>query len=153
MNQKARSNMGQNMEGVIKIGRWPLDVATVIRRISDGTISFEGGSRNWNFCKMSRFIESIICGIPLGQVMLLSKPKELLVADGKERLQAIYDFTNNDFRIEGASIQPWLNGLFWKDMLRGSQRTIEYAYIECYVIQPETDHRLYDNIFRHINGE
>jgi len=73
----------------------------------------------WNKVRKSRFIESIILGFPIPQIVLASNEKErgkFVILDGKQRLLTILQFygksqtENNNFALTGLEFRPELNG-------------------------------------------
>jgi hypothetical protein len=73
----------------------------------------------WNIIRKSRFIESIILGFPIPQIVLASNEKErgkFIVLDGKQRLLTILQFygksetPNDSFALKGLEFRPELNG-------------------------------------------
>lgn len=81
----------------------------------------------WNIIRKSRFIESIILGFPIPQIVLASNEKErgkFIVLDGKQRLLAILQFygksktPNDSFALKGLEFRPDLNGHKHEDLER-----------------------------------
>jgi hypothetical protein len=79
----------------------------------------------WNIIRKSRFIESIILGFPIPQIVLASNEKErgkFIVLDGKQRLLTILQFygrsetQNNSFALKGLEFRPDLNGYKHEDL-------------------------------------
>lgn len=79
----------------------------------------------WNITRKSRFIESIILGFPIPQIVLASNEKErgkFVVLDGKQRLLTILQFygksetPNNKFALKGLEFRPDLNGYTYEDL-------------------------------------
>jgi hypothetical protein len=79
----------------------------------------------WNIIRKSRFIESIILGFPIPQIVLASNEKErgkFIVLDGKQRLLTILQFygksetQNNSFALKGLEFRPDLNGCKHEDL-------------------------------------
>jgi hypothetical protein len=79
----------------------------------------------WNITRKSRFIESIILGFPIPQIVLASKEKErgnFIVLDGKQRLLTILQFygksetQNNNFSLKGLDFRPDINGCKHEDL-------------------------------------
>jgi len=73
----------------------------------------------WNITRKSRFIESIILGFPIPQIVLASNEKQrgkFIVLDGKQRLLTILQFygrsetPNNGFSLRGLEFRADLNG-------------------------------------------
>ncbi|MCA1995504.1 MAG: DUF262 domain-containing protein, partial [Coleofasciculus sp. S288] len=79
----------------------------------------------WNITRKSRFIESIILGFPIPQIVLASNEKErgkFIVLDGKQRLLTILQFygksetQNNSFSLKGLEFRPDINGCKHEDL-------------------------------------
>lgn len=79
----------------------------------------------WNIKAKSRFIESIILGVPIPQILLSSKVgsrSAFLVLDGKQRLTTIIEFVtgktfnNVKFKLRDLTVLTELEGKYWKDL-------------------------------------
>lgn len=79
----------------------------------------------WQAKAKSQFIESLLLGIPIPQILLASKAGQknaFLVLDGKQRLSTIKEFMDGNFsdgrvfRLRGLRILTELNGLNWNDL-------------------------------------
>ena len=94
---------------------WTLE--TLFGQIAKGNIELSPSFQRrevWDKRKKSLFIESLILGIPVPQIVLAQK-KELrgkyIVLDGKQRLLSIYDFYNADYSLDSLQLLSNLNGL------------------------------------------
>lgn len=102
--------------------------ATVLDQLVRGNIQLNPRFQRrdaWNIIRKSRFIESIILGFPIPQIVLASNEKErgkFIVLDGKQRLLTILQFygksetPNNKFRLKGLEFRPDLNGRTHEDL-------------------------------------
>jgi Protein of unknown function DUF262 len=79
----------------------------------------------WTITRKSRFIESIILGFPIPQIVLASHEKErgkFIVLDGKQRLLTILQFygrsetPNNKFALKDLEFLPSMNGFTYEDL-------------------------------------
>lgn len=79
----------------------------------------------WQSKAKSQFIESLLLGIPIPQILLASKSGQknsFLVLDGKQRLSAIKEFIDGRFadgrifKLKGLRILKMLNDLTWDDL-------------------------------------
>jgi hypothetical protein len=86
----------------------------------------------WNIDRKSRFIESIILGFPIPQIVLASNEKErgkFIVLDGKQRLLTILQFygksetPNNNFTLRRLEFRKDLNGFSYRDLQGDSNYT------------------------------
>src|SRR5579883_3474252 len=85
----------------------------------------------WNDKRKSRFIESIILGLPIPQIVL-AEPQDakgtFIVIDGKQRLLALQRFAGIDagsdekpLKLSGLTVREDLNGTTFNDLRRDSQ--------------------------------
>ena len=81
----------------------------------------------WDITRKSRFIESLILGLPVPQIVLAMSQTErgkYLVLDGKQRLLTILQFygksetSNNSFSLRGLQLRPDLNKLKYDDLTK-----------------------------------
>ncbi|UKK84537.1 DUF262 domain-containing protein [Sphingopyxis sp. BSN-002] len=79
----------------------------------------------WNAKAKSRFIESLLLGIPIPQILLSSKPgvkSSFLVLDGKQRLLTIKEFIDGKlpngrkFRLKDLRVLKVFEGKTWEQM-------------------------------------
>lgn len=79
----------------------------------------------WNAKAKSRFIESLLLGIPIPQILLSSKPgvkSSFLVLDGKQRLLTIKEFIDGKlpngrkFRLKDLRVLKEFEGKTWEEM-------------------------------------
>lgn len=98
--------------------------ATILDQIVRGNIQLNPKFQRrdaWTITRKSRFIESIILGFPIPQIVLADSNeknrKKFIVLDGKQRLLTILQFygrsettPNNNFALKGLEFIPDLNG-------------------------------------------
>lgn len=101
---------------------------TIVNQLKRGTIDLNPKfqRRNaWDDVTKSRFIESLILGLPIPQIILAEKKDNkgnYIVIDGKQRLLTIISFFSFDadifkpFRLKGLNILTNLNGKTYKDL-------------------------------------
>lgn len=124
----------------------PGDVSTAVVHATDWTTEtilsqFRRGNINinprfqrrdaWNIKKKSRFIESIILGLPLPQIVLAEDKKargKYLVLDGKQRLLTLLQFTGlseqgefKDFKLRHLEVRGDLLGKSFNDLSTDSK--------------------------------
>lgn len=76
------------------------NITTIFNLIDSGAIEMPVFQRNyiWDRKRASRFIESLILGLPIPQVFLYQKARnKFLVIDGQQRLLSIYYFIKQRF--------------------------------------------------------
>lgn len=116
----------------------------------------------WNGTKKSRFIESLMLGIPIPQILLTPtspKPRSpLWVLDGKQRLLALKEFFGSEgrrgFRLSNLSILTELNGKRW-DQIKDDEKYSNIllgAAIRTTIIRGWRDSRVLFEIFNRLNS-
>lgn len=90
-------------------------VETLVRYFDNDIVSFSPQidqlAREWDDISKSRFIESLILGFPIQQLVLASSSTErnkFIVIDGRQRLIALSQFYNSDLSLTGLE--------FWREL-------------------------------------
>lgn len=89
---------------------------TLLRQIERGNIDLDPAFQRreaWTTTKQSRFIESLIVGLPIPQIVLAERrgmKGRFLVLDGKQRLISMKKFMDGKLRLYGLDLRPELNG-------------------------------------------
>ncbi|OPX98510.1 MAG: hypothetical protein A4E59_00430 [Syntrophorhabdus sp. PtaB.Bin027] len=124
----AEITLKQVSDAVVYNTDWTTE--TIISQFSRGNINLYPHFQRrdaWTIIKKSRFIESILLGLPLPQIVLAENRNErgkYLVLDGKQRMLSLLQFMgliegkNNLFNLRGLEILKNLNGLNFKDIER-----------------------------------
>ncbi|MBR8827737.1 MAG: DUF262 domain-containing protein [Gomphosphaeria aponina SAG 52.96 = DSM 107014] len=116
-------NIKQISEIVVYGTDWTTE--TILNQLTRGNIDLNPRFQRrdaWNIKRKSRFIESLILGLPIPGIVLAEKKKgNYLVLDGKQRLLTILQFynksesDNNNFKLRELQLLSDLNGLKWQD--------------------------------------
>ncbi|MFE9576344.1 DUF262 domain-containing protein [Nocardia sp. NPDC006044] len=115
---------------------WGTDwtVTTIIDQLTRDRFDLEPAFQRrdvWSDTKRSRFIESLILGIPVPQVILAERNKargQFIVLDGKQRLRSLQRFAGIDgpkMRLTGLEVLKDLNGKTY-DSLRNDANLDQY---------------------------
>ncbi len=117
----------EEIAGIVVAGTdWT--TATVLDQLVRGNIQLNPRFQRrdaWNVTRKSRFIESIMLGFPIPQIVLASNEKErgkFIVLDGKQRLLTILQFygrsetPNNKFSLKDLEFRADLNGHTYEDL-------------------------------------
>jgi hypothetical protein len=93
----------------------------------------------WNNIKKSQLIESLLLNIPIPPVYLYeSEAARYEVMDGQQRLNAVYDFLENDFTLIGMEKLDFLNGRRFNRLPPKLRRGLERSSISAIVLLQET---------------
>ena len=133
---------------------WDSDVEGLVKRFQRGDIHVPDFQRGfvWNNSEKSRFIESLILGLPVPNVFLAldAKTKKLNIVDGQQRLQSLWDFLEGKFCLTGREIQDELRRCYFsRDVAKSKRskvlsdsdaRTLSDAILHSIVITPNLTH-------------
>lgn len=112
----------------------------------------------WSKSQADRFIESLLLGLPVPGVFLVSEPDNtLLVLDGQQRLrslQAFYAgvFRGKEFRLQ--YVQGEFKGLTYRDLAPEQQRLLDDSIIHATIVrqdEPSEDQSAIYSIFERLN--
>lgn len=109
---------------------WGTDwtVGTIIDQLARGRFDLEPAFQRrdvWSAVKRSRFIESLLLGIPVPQVILAERREtrgRFIVLDGKQRLRSLQRFAGLDgppMQLTGLEVLTHLNGMTYEDLRSG----------------------------------
>ncbi|WP_345461362.1 DUF262 domain-containing protein [Nocardioides marinquilinus] len=92
----------------------------------------------WDRRKKSRFIESLIVGLPVPQVVLAERKGrrgEFLVLDGKQRLLSIEQFARGDFKLSGLDLRKDLNRFSYEALPEAERLALDTQTIRTMVVR------------------
>lgn len=106
----------------------------------------------WGIQQKRELIESILMGLPL-PIFYFNQDKKgrLVVIDGRQRLNAIFSFMNNDFALDKLKILDEFNKKKFDDLDPVYQSKIEDYQLMAHIIQPMTPDRVKFDIFDRVN--
>lgn len=89
----------------------------------------------WNNDRKSRFIESLLLGIPIPQLVLAELPDQrgrYVVIDGKQRLLTLQKFSGHqgELKLSGLTIRTDLNGKTWSNIQAGQGKPDDCSAFE-----------------------
>ena len=114
---------------------------TIINQIKKGNIELNPNFQRrdaWTAPEKSRFIESLIIGLPIPQIVLANNtksPGKYIVLDGKQRLLSLFQFAGIDDRnkslvLSRLKIRDDLNGLRYRDLISQPALSSEVSSFE-----------------------
>ena len=106
----------------------------------------------WSTQQKRELIESILMGLPL-PIFYFNQDKSgrLIVIDGRQRLNAIFSFLNNEFSLDKLKILDEFNKKKFRDLDPVYQSKIEDYQLMAHIIQPMTPDRVKFDIFDRVN--
>jgi hypothetical protein len=131
---------------------WDSDVEGLVKRLNRGDIKLPGFQRGfvWNTTEQSRFIESLILGLPVPNIFLAQdrSSKTLNIIDGQQRLKTLQRYLAGKFPISNSkTIHEDLRGCYFnrevaksaksKVLEDADERTLSDSILHSIVIKPD----------------
>ena len=134
----------------------------LVRRLRDGSIFIPPFQRGfvWTYTQASRFIESLLLGLPVPGIFLSKEyeTQKLLVIDGQQRLKTLQYFyegifpdSEREFALSG--VQPQFENHTYKTLKPEDQRQLDNSILHATIVQqekPPDDSSIY-HIFERLN--
>jgi hypothetical protein len=112
----------------------------------------------WDQKKRSQLIESFLMNVPVPPIFLYeNRYNEYEVMDGRQRLEAVWDFLNNRFKLSGLEFWLELTGMAFNDLPPTLQRGLLRRTLTAIVLLAETKQRTESDVdvrlvlFRRLN--
>lgn len=140
---------------------YPVD--GLVSRIRNGDIAIPSFQRGyvWSLKEASRFIESLLLGLPVPSIFLSKEPdtQKLLVIDGQQRLltlmhfyEGLWPITDKAFALKG--VVPQYEGYTYKNLPEEAKRRLSDSIIHAIVVrqdEPSEDSSSIYHIFERLN--
>lgn len=106
----------------------------------------------WEEDRKSRFIESLLLGLPIPFLFFWEMPSgKLEIVDGSQRLRAIEEFVLGDLRLGELDSLTALSGFKFSDLPESRQRKINNRSIRGIVLNEHADEQARFDMFERIN--
>lgn len=106
----------------------------------------------WEHERKSRFIESVVMGLPVPFLFFWEMSDgKLEVVDGSQRLRTIQQFLNGDLRLGDLQVLSRLSGFSFVDLPESRQRKIKNRSIRGIVLNEHADEQARFDMFERIN--
>jgi len=140
----------------IRVEQRMMSIFQVMRKVESHDIDIQPDfQRNfvWDEVHQSRWIESILLGIPLPVFYLDETPDDqCFVIDGLQRLTTLHRFCNTqDLSLTSVQFLREVEGRRFGELPRNLQRRIEDTALNFYIIRPETPPYVKFVVFSRLN--
>lgn len=143
-----------------------LDVAGLVRRLESGDIYIPEWQRNfvWTFSDASKFIESLLLGLPVPGIFLGTdaETQQLYVVDGQQRLRTLRGFYDGKLPSEDGmrkftlrNVDKRFVGIDYDGLDEANRRRLDFSIIHGTVVRqdrPAQDDTSMYQIFERINS-
>ncbi len=135
----------------------------LVKRLQNDDITVPSFQRGyvWTLKQASRFIESLLLGLPVPGIFLSKEDEtsQLLVIDGQQRLRSLQWFYEGVFKKLGRefslhSVQSEFNGLTYKDLKAHDRRRLDDSILHATIVRqdvPSEDKSSIYHIFERLN--
>lgn len=106
----------------------------------------------WDKIRQSRFIESVILGLPIPLIFVAeNRDSAWEIVDGSQRIRTLHAFIKNDLSLFGLEKFDTLNDFFFKDLDPSRQGKILNTSLRMIVLSEDADDEVKRDMFERIN--
>lgn len=106
----------------------------------------------WDREKQSRLIESFILNVPVPPVYLAEEERGIFaVIDGKQRLTAVADYLNGEFRLANLAFRPDIEGFAYSDLDPVTASSLSMRPLRAVMIMRQTNEWVKHEVFLRLN--
>lgn len=107
----------------------------------------------WDNYRQSKFIESIILGLPIPLIFVaeIEDTGRLEIVDGSQRIRTLAAFLNDQLKLSRLDKLTELNGLFFRDLKASRQRLIKNSSMRMIVLSSRANEEIRNDMFGRIN--
>ncbi|MBS3026722.1 MAG: DUF262 domain-containing protein [Dolichospermum sp. DET50] len=111
----------------------------------------------WDEDRQSKFIESVILGLPIPYIFVadISGSEDLArleIIDGTQRIRTLIRFINNKLKLKNLEKLKTLNGFIFENLPLPRQRRFKRTSIRMIVLTKEADEEIRRDLFQRINS-
>lgn len=129
-------------------------VELLANKMRDGELYIPAYQREdtWEERRKSRFIESILMGLPIPFLFFWERSDgKLEIVDGSQRLRTIQQFILGDFRLGDLETLSLLSGFRFRDLPESRQRKTKNRSIRGIILNEHADEQARFDLFERIN--
>jgi Protein of unknown function DUF262 len=146
---------GAARDAVVAPSDWT--AATMVDQIRRKRIELSPGFQRrdaWQLTRKSRFIESLIVGVPVPQVVLAEvQPGSYVVIDGKQRLLALHQFFEGSLVLSGLNIRSDLSGATYLSLPEPDRERLENQTLRAVFVRNWASVDFLYHVFIRLNSE
>lgn len=105
----------------------------------------------WNEQRQSKFIESLILGLPIPYIFVADNKGRLEIVDGSQRIRTIVAFLENTLVLQGLKKLTYLNKFRFNDLPLARQRRFKRKTIRMIELTEKAEEKVRRDIFERIN--
>ena len=139
-----------------------MPVDGLVKRLEEGNIYIPEFQRGyvWSQERASRFVESLLIGLPTPTIFLWrDEDKRLVVIDGQQRLRSIQYFCSGSFKGKPTfalkGVRDDMQGLTYDTLGPEQKRTLDDSLLHAFIVrqeEPTDDHSSIYHVFERLNS-
>ncbi|BAZ47094.1 hypothetical protein NIES4102_41400 (plasmid) [Chondrocystis sp. NIES-4102] len=94
---------------------------------------------NWDKLQQSYFIESLLLGLPVLNLVIDDNDDELKIVDGKQRLYTAINFIQGNLEFQNLKTLSSLNSFSFKDLTLPRQKKFKRISVRAIAVAPNSD--------------
>lgn len=145
--------IGQSKKNEFYLTEYTVEILALKMRNGDFTIPNYQRAFTWEPGRKSRFIESLLMGLPIPFLFFWESPEtgKLEIVDGSQRLRTIEEFVLGNFALGQLETLSKLTGFKFSDLPESRQRKVKNRSIRGIVLSEHTDEQSRFDLFERIN--
>jgi hypothetical protein len=123
------------------------------KETNDNDIFIPEYQRNfvWDKTRQSKFIESVLLGLPIPYIFTADSDGRLEIVDGSQRLRTLAAFLLNDLVLRDLDVLTELNGFSHDNLTKARQRKLQNSTIRMISLSDKSDEDVRFMMFERIN--
>lgn len=105
----------------------------------------------WSEKRRSKFIESVILGIPIPYIFFADVDGRYEIVDGSQRIRTLHSFLSNELKLQELEKLTELNNFYFQDLSIVRQRRIRKKSLKMIALGEKTDAKARIDLFERIN--
>ncbi len=105
----------------------------------------------WNQERQSKFIESVLIGLPIPYMFTADVAGRLEIVDGTQRLRTLVNFISGELKLRDLVLLPKLNGFIYSNLQKVRQRKFLNTTIRMITLSDKSDEDVRLIMFERIN--
>lgn len=105
----------------------------------------------WDKSRQSKFIESVMLGLPIPYIFTADSEGRLEIVDGSQRLRTLVAFLQDELVLRDLDILTHLNGFTHSDLTKARQRKLQNSTIRMISLSDKSDDDVRFMMFERIN--
>jgi hypothetical protein len=153
MRQRAESEIVEQSRRIdFYLTEYSVEILALKVRSGDFFVPSYQREFTWEDARKSRFIESVIMGLPIPFLFFWeAEDGRLEIVDGSQRLRTLEEFVLGDFRLGDLEALPTISGFRFTDLLESRQRKLRNRSIRGIVLNEHADEQARFDMFERIN--